>query len=316
MKRVLIALLIMTLALFPLGCGQDTPSAVPGKMITIGIMPDVDSVPFLIAEKNGYYTKRGAQVKVIPFKSAKDRDSALQGGQLDGVVSDMVAVIFANAGGINLRMCSQTDGTIELMAGKGSDITSVDGLKGRSVGLSSNTVMEYSLDRMLEANRVLPDEVNKVVIPQLPTRFEMLQGDRVDAAIMVQPFSSLALKDGATMLTSTDVLANKCVTVAFTAETLRDNPEEIKAVMRAYNDATAYLQTEPTASYLDFVIQAMGFPAEVKDIIKMPQYRQAELPEKRVFDDVMAWMADGQLVKATYNYDDLINRDVLRQMIE
>ncbi|NLN87088.1 MAG: ABC transporter substrate-binding protein [Syntrophomonadaceae bacterium] len=316
MKRVLIALLIMTLALFPLGCGQDKPSAVPGKMITIGIMPDVDSVPFLIAEKNGYYTKRGAQVKVIPFKSAKDRDSALQGGQLDGVVSDMVAVIFANAGGINLRMCSQTDGTIELMAGKGSDITSVDGLKGRSVGLSSNTVMEYSLDRMLEANRVLPDEVNKVVIPQLPTRFEMLQGDRVDAAIMVQPFSSLALKDGATMLTSTDVLANKCVTVAFTAETLRDNPEEIKAVMRAYNDAAAYLQTEPTASYLDFVIQAMGFPAEVKDIIKMPQYRQAELPEKRVFDDVMAWMADGQLVKATYNYDDLINRDVLRQMIE
>lgn len=316
MKRVLIALLIMTLALFPLGCGQDKPSAVPGKMITIGIMPDVDSVPFLIAEKNGYYTKRGAQVKVISFKSAKDRDSALQGGQLDGVVSDMVAVIFANAGGINLRMCSQTDGTIELMAGKGSDITSVDGLKGRSVGLSSNTVMEYSLDRMLEANRVLPDEVNKVVIPQLPTRFEMLQGDRVDAAIMVQPFSSLALKDGATMLTSTDVLANKCVTVAFTAETLRDNPEEIKAVMRAYNDAAAYLQTEPTASYLDFVIQAMGFPAEVKDIIKMPQYRQAELPEKRVFDDVMAWMADGQLVKATYNYDDLINRDVLRQMIE
>ncbi|HRY11981.1 MAG TPA: MetQ/NlpA family ABC transporter substrate-binding protein [Syntrophomonadaceae bacterium] len=312
MKRLLIVLLIITLGLFPLGCNQDKQSALPDKMITIGIMPDVDSVPFLIAEKNGYYAKQGVQVKIIPFKSAKDRDSALQSGQLDGVVSDMVAVIFANAGGINLRMCSRTDGTIELMTGKGSGITSVNGLKGRSVGLSSNTVMEYSLDRMLEANQVQPSEVSKVAIPQLPTRFEMLQGGRVDAAIMVQPFSSLALKDGGMVLTSTDILANKCVTIAFTAESLSDNPEEIKAVMRAYNDAVVYLQTEPTESYLDYIIQAMGFPAEVKDIIKMPQYHQAELPEKRIFDDVMTWMADRQLVKTIYNYDDLINGEVLR----
>lgn len=157
-----------------------------------------------------------------------------------------------------------------------------------------------------------PSEVSKVAIPQLPTRFEMLQGGRVDAAIMVQPFSSLALKDGGMVLTSTDILANKCVTIAFTAESLSDNPEEIKAVMRAYNDAVVYLQTEPTESYLDYIIQAMGFPAEVKDIIKMPQYHQAELPEKRIFDDVMTWMADRQLVKTIYNYDDLINGEVLR----
>lgn len=73
MKRLLIVLLIITLGLFPLGCNQDKQSALPDKMITIGIMPDVDSVPFLIAEKNGYYAKQGVQVKIIPFKSAKDR---------------------------------------------------------------------------------------------------------------------------------------------------------------------------------------------------------------------------------------------------
>ncbi|MEQ8200668.1 MAG: MetQ/NlpA family ABC transporter substrate-binding protein [Syntrophomonadaceae bacterium] len=312
MKKLIIALLVLAVGLFSAGCTQDKPTAVPGKVITIGIMPDVDSVPFLIAEKNGYYTKQAVQVKIIPFKSAKDRDSALQSGQLDGVVSDMVAVIFANSGGINLRMCSKTDGTIELLAGKGSGITSVKDLKNRSVGLSSNTVMEYTLDRMLEASQLKPGDINKVAIPQLPTRLEMLQGGKVDAAIMVQPLSSLAIKDGATLLTSTDELANKCVTVAFTAETLRNNPAEIKAVMRAYNDAIAYLQTEPPSSYIDFIIQAMGFPAAAKDIIKMPQYTKAQLPEKRIFDDVMAWMADKQLVKTTYDYDNLISAEVLR----
>lgn len=312
MKKILIGLLIMAAGLFVAGCTQDKPVAPPGQEITIGIMPDVDSVPFVIAEKNGYYTKQGVQVKIIPFKSAKDRDSALQSGQLDGVVSDMVAVIFANTGGINLRMVSKTDGTIELMAGKDSGITSVNGLKARSVGLSSNTVMEYSLDRMLEANQLQPGDINKVAIPQLPTRLEMLQGGKVDAAIMVQPLSSLASQDGARLLTSTDQLANKCVTISFTAETLRDNPEEIKAVIRAYNDAVTYLQAEPPASYIDFISQTMGFPAGVKDIIKMPKYTKAQLPEKRIFDDVMAWMMEKQLVKTTYDYADLINSEVLR----
>ncbi len=312
MKKPLILLLILVLAVFSAGCSKDKSSSVPAKTITIGIMPDVDSVPFLIADQKGYYAKQGVQVKIVPFKSAKDRDSALQSGQLDGVVSDMVAVIFANAGGINLRMCSKTDGTIELIAGKGTGITSVNGLKGRNVGLSSNTVMEYTLDRMLATGQLQPGDINKVIIPQLPTRLEMLQGGKVDAAIMVQPFSSLAIKDGATVLTDTDKLANKCVTVAFTAETLKNNPEEIKAVMRAYNDAIAYLQTESTASYIDSVIAGMGFPEGVKDIIKMPKYNKAELPSETIFNDVMAWMQAKQLVKTTYNYKDLVNADVLR----
>ena len=104
-------------------------------------MPDVESVPFIIAEKNGYFTKEGVKVKIEHFTSARDRDSALQSGQLDGVMTDVLAVVFANEGGINLKIISKNDGNIELMAGKDSGITDLAGLKGRTVGLSTNTIM-------------------------------------------------------------------------------------------------------------------------------------------------------------------------------
>lgn len=312
MKKILILLLIIAMGSIAGGCSQDQPAGKPAKTINIGIMPDVESAPFLIAEKNGYYAKQGVQVKIVPFKSAKDRDSALQSGQLDGVVTDMVAVIFANSGGINLRICAKTDGNIELLAGQDSGITSVQGLQGKSVGLSTNTIMEYSLDRMLENQQTQPGDVNKVAIPQLPTRLEMLQGGKVDAAILPEPLSGLAIQGGARVLSSTDQLGNKAGVIAFTAGSLQSHPGEVQAVMRAYNDAVGYMQAEPLAAYIDFLIQAQGFPAAVKDIIRMPQYTKAEMPSAAIFDDVMNWMMDKQLVKNQYNYNDLVNAEMLR----
>ena len=154
MKKLIIVCLIMVLSLGLVGCTQQRAAQVTAKTITIGVMPDVESIPFLIADKNGYFTKQGVQVKIEHFNCAKDRDSALQSGQLDGVITDMLAVVFANEGGINLKICAKNDGNIELMAGKTSGINSTADLKGKSIGLSTNTIMEYTTDRMLEAAEI------------------------------------------------------------------------------------------------------------------------------------------------------------------
>ncbi|NPV90580.1 MAG: ABC transporter substrate-binding protein [Firmicutes bacterium] len=313
MKKVLIGFLISVTMLSFIGCSKTTTTApAPDKTIRIGIMPDVESIPFIIAERNGYYKKEGVQVKIEHFNSAKDRDSALQGGKLDGVVSDMLAVVFANEGGIGLKIVSKNDGNISLMAGKDSGINSMKDLKGRSVGLSTNTIMEYTTDRMLETAQYKPEDIKKIGIPQLPTRLEMLQGGRVDAAILPEPLSGLAVKNGARVLHTTDQLASKCGVIAFTTRSLQESPEEIKAVLRAYNDAVAYLQTESVASFAEFVVQEQGFPAQVKESLKLPSYSRAELPSEKTFNDVVQWMKGKDLIKGNYEYRALVDDRVLR----
>lgn len=312
MKKVLVLFLVVICGLVFAGCGQEKSASVPAKTITIGVMPDMESIPFIIADKNGYFTQEGVQVKIVPFKSAKDRDSALQGGQLDGMISDILAVVFANEGGLDLKICAKTDGNIVLMAGKDSGINSMADLKGRSIGLSSNTIMEYTVDKMLEADQINPEDIKKEIIPQIPNRFEMLQGGKIDAAIMPEPLAGVAVKNGARVLNSTDQMANKAGAIAFTAKSLQENPAEIKAIFRAYNDAVEYLQKEPPASYVDFIIQSQGFPAEAKDIFKLPQYSQAELPSENIFNDVVKWLKDKNLIKGSYEYNALIDEQVLR----
>lgn len=308
---VIIALIAVT-ALGLSGCDKGKGVEPNPKRLTIGIMPDVESIPFIIAEKNGYFKKQGVEVKLEHFKSAKDRDSALQSGKLDGVVTDIVAVVFANEGDINLKMTAKTDGNIQLLAGNASEIKSAGDLKGKSIGLSTNTIMEFTLDQMLAAASLTPEEVKKVAIPQIPTRLEMLQGGKVDAAIMVDPYASLGIKNGATLLNSTDRMANKSGVIAFTGKSLQENPNGVKAVFKAYNEAVAYLAQEPAASYIDFVIQSQGFPAEVKGVLTLPQYKQATLPEERIFLEAVKWLKGKNLIKGSYEYRSLVEESVLR----
>lgn len=315
MKNKLIYLMMIIAGLSLAGCSQWGNPAEPAKtekIICIGVMPDVESIPLVIAEKNGYFEKEGVQVKLVHFKSAKDRDSALQSGELDGVITDMVAVVFAHEGGIDIKAISRIDGNVELLAGRTSGIQSLKDLKGKDIGISSNTIMEYSLDRMLQTAGMQPGDVQKIAIPQLPTRLEMLQGAKIDAAIMPQPLSDLARKNGAVVLNSTDKMQNKAGVMAFTSKILQEDPAAIKAIYRAYNEGVVYLQTAPVDDYIDYVIEAQGFPADVKGSFALPGYQPATAPDEKVMADVLEWMTSKELIKGSYGYADIVDNQLLR----
>lgn len=311
-RKVFVSILLVMLCFSLVGCGekQELPPTV--KTIHIGIMPDVESVPFIIAEKNGYFEQENVAVKLEYFKSAKDRDSALQSGQLDGVVTDLLAVVFANEGGYELKAIAKTDGDIKLLAGANSGINNMANLKGKSIGLSTNTIMEYTLDRMLEVNQLTAEEVKKVAIPQLPTRLEMLQGEKIEGAILPEPLAGLAVQNGARVLITTDDLGKKAGAFAFTKECLEENGAEVKAIFTAYNLAVEYLRNEPSDNYIDFLIEKQGFPAAVKETIKLPIYTEAALPDVKVVDDILAWVKAKELIQNDFKYEDLVDEKILR----
>ncbi len=312
MKRIFISVLLVVAALTLVGCLATPQGPSEEGAINIGVMPDVESIPFIIAEKNGYFEAQGAEVNLIHFKSAQDRDSAMQSGQLDGLITDVVAVVFANEGGLKQRIIAANDGNIEMLAGRDTGINTLTDLVNKQVGLSTNTIMEYSADKMLQSQQIDPATIHKVAIPPLPTRLEMLLEGRIDACILPDPLAALAVKNGAKVLCSTDELANKPGAIAFTERSLKDNPEAIKAIFRAYNDSVAYLEQGLNEEYLDFIIEKQGFPADVRDSLQLPPYRLATPPEKDIIAGVLGWMKAKDLIKGDYQYIDLVDESFLR----
>jgi len=296
-KLPLFILLVLLLA----NCGRDN-----SKILVLGIMPDVDSIPYVVAEKKGYYP---VPVEITLFRSAKDRDSALQSGRLDGIITDMLAVLFTNEGGIKLTIIAKTSGDIKLLASPDSGITTIKELKGKTIGLSSNTIMEYTADKMLESAGIQPSDVRKAAIPGIPIRLEMLKSGKIDAAILPEPLASLAGKEGAVTLCSLDSMEDMSIgVIAFTEKALKDKKAHVKALLAGYDQAVHYLSSEPASSYMDFIIQKQGFPERLADFIELPKYTKAELPSEKNFNSALKWLKDKRLIKSSFEYSAIVDK--------
>ncbi len=306
-KYLLLAIsLICVFAVMVSGCGNKQAENKELQSVTVGVMPDIDSVPIIIAQEKGYFAEEGLKVNIQQFKSAMDRDAALQSGNLDGAISDLLAVAFAKSGGFDVKVTAYTDGDYKLIAGKNENVTSPKDLVGKDVAVSKNTIIEYVTDQISVSQSMKEDSINKVVIPQIPTRLEMLQNGKLAAATLPEPMGSIAVANGCKFVTDSEQLGINPGVMMFTAKCVDNKKAELQAFYRAYNKAVKYLNEQPQDEYMDLIIEKSGFPAIAKTALKLPKYREAGLPQEKDVVDCMKWMNSKGLIKQEFSYKDLV----------
>ena len=155
---------VVALTVLGMACGttEDTPTPTPATAtptpvvddtpIRVGLLPIIDSVPFYLAEEEGLFEAAGLNVELITFNSALERNVALQTGAIDGQLADLIATGLINNERHTVSIVKTTYratndvAMIALVAGADSGISSPSDLAGRSVGISSNSLIEYHLD--------------------------------------------------------------------------------------------------------------------------------------------------------------------------
>lgn len=310
MKRFL-AVVLSLVFLFTAGCGSESqPKDTKLSKITIGLMPDTDSIPFIIAAERGYFAQEGIEVELVSFKSAMERDAALQSGNLDGAVSDLLAVIFARSGGFALHATSYTDGNYNLVAGGNAGISTPADLRGKEIAISRNTIIEYITDEILKINGLDEQDVSKVVIPQIPVRLEMLQSGNLAAAVLPEPMASVAAASGNRYVTGSAELGLNPGVIVFADAAIQEKAESIRAMYRAYNKSVDYLNHAPRAEYIDLVMDKSGFPAPARDALELKPYRTAGLPAEKDVEEAVHWVKSRDLA-GDFRYDELVSNLLL-----
>lgn len=303
MKKLTIIGLVLVLIFSLAGCGKETAAQKP---LTIGLMASVDAIPIILAEQQGLFEKEKVQVKYEIFKSAKDRDAAYQSGNLDGIIGDQVAVCLYQNAGFDLKIASSTTCDHLLIAGKDSGVKSMKDIGGKTVAISENTVIEYTLDKMLEAQNMDPKSIVKTAIPAIPARVEMLTNNKVDLALLPEPFASLAIKDGGVVLGKASEMGLYPSVIAFSQEAITNKKEEINLFFKAYNAAIDFTNTNPIATYEDIVIDDIGFPKEMKGQIVLPAFEKSGLPPEGELQDAIDWVNANQLGDKKLTPKDLV----------
>lgn len=273
-------------------------------------------MPFYVAEKDKLYTKEGVQVELVSFASAMERDAALQAGQIDGQVADLLAVALLKKIGADVKIASiglgatPKEGRFAILSSPKSGITDLAGLKGGTLGISQNSIIDYVSDQMLLDKGVQLDSVKKVSIPKMPVRLDMLLSDQINAACLPDPLASLAQAKGAHLLID-DTYKNISQTVfLFRTESIKANSEGIKAVLRAYGTAGQALTNNPD-QYRDLFLEKAQIPQELKDSYQTPTFSKLQLPTEEEVQSVMKWMVEKNLIPQAYNYQELVDPNLL-----
>ncbi|MEY8356253.1 MetQ/NlpA family ABC transporter substrate-binding protein [Lachnospiraceae bacterium 54-53] len=288
---ILTGLLCGAAALMLGGCAGKSKTEAD-TTVHLGVMYSSDIVPLTIITEQGLDKKYGFQLDMQVFSSAKDRDAALQTGKLDGVFTDFIGLCMYQNAGLDVKAAGCTDGDYVLLAGKDTGITSLDNARGRSIAISENTLIDYSLDYILNNAGFDDTYLDKQVVPRIPDRLEMLRNGKIDLVLLPEPFSTLAVKDGAVVLGSANTDGLYPAVSAFTKEAIDEKSATLRKMYQAYDEAVDYINSTPLEEYEATVIQAAGYPEELTGSIELPVYRKNELPKTDDLQAAVEWSAE------------------------
>ncbi|KAA6322790.1 hypothetical protein EZS27_027703 [termite gut metagenome] len=210
------------------------------------------------------------------------------------------------AGGIGLGIVIKNDGYFYLIAGEKSSIDTISQLKHKNIAVSRNTVIEYATDQILAQAGIAPEEVNKPEINKIPIRLEMVQNGQIDATILPDPFASIAVSNGHKSVITTQELGISVTGTIFSTKALKEKGDEIKLLVKGYNQAVEYIHKHPRTDWIQILIEDVGIPENLAEGVALPQYTPATIPSSKDIKRTVDWLKAKGLVPDTYTGDTLV----------
>ncbi len=290
MKRLILTVLLVILL----------PSLVSAKEFRVGLMPAKESLPFYAEEKLGIFKKYGITLVIIPFRSALERDSAFEAGKIDGAINDIIGTALISRGGKKakiLRTIARSKKNVPVFR----IMKAKDPGSSKDVAISSNTVIEYVTDRIIEKNRSAAG-LKKTDIKSVPLRMQLLLEGKVGWATIAEPLASyLELKGAGTAYTDEGVKGSQ---VLFMARTDLDEPFR-KQLLAAFDEISLEINKRK-GELKDLLWAKLGLPAELRQYYAVPDVGVKDLPARDEVEDVLTWMRTKNLLKEDLSYEGLV----------
>ncbi len=317
-KSLLITLLSMILLLaVATGCarnGQENEQENSQAILKIGSLTTEENLPILVAQKNGYFESENVQVEFVPLQSPVELQNVFQSGELDGMITDMMIALMLKGSGEDLRITSialgstPQEGRFAIVAAPNSDIKTVQDLKGKSIGISNNSIIEYVTDRILGQAGMSPSEVKKTTVAKIPVRIQMLLNNQIDAITVPDPHISNAVAQGAKVIaddTNGENLSQSVIIM--TQKALRSKTDAISRFYKAYAKAVEDINSEPD-QYKGLLVTNINIPEQIANSYKVQNYPEPQLPVEKDVNNVINWLKNKNLLKNDIKYTEVIQK--------
>jgi len=281
--------------------------------LRIAVLPVLDTLPLYVAEAEGYFTAQGIAVELIPTASAAERDQLLQAGQIDGFITDLVALGLYNRESpqviaVRYAMIPTADfAQFRILAAAQSGINSVEDLRGVPIGVSEGTVIEYVTHRLLEAEGLPTEAIVTLAVPKISDRMALLDAGELHAATLPEPLASLAMQQGALVIADdTHHPEVSCSLYAFRKDVIERQPQTVHAFLAAIDQASAAINADKSR-WSTLLAEKGVVPASLAGGYTLPDYPADAVPTEAQFADAIAWLKETGRLTTTPEYQDSVD---------
>ena len=291
------------------------------ETIRVGVLSIADSLPIFAAEQEGMFEAAGLNVEVYPFKSSADQSKAVEAGELDIVMNDMIVQSLMKKADTDTKVINMafgadpTEGRFVVVAAPNSGIEKPEDLIGKRVAISTNTMMEYLMAQYEDYFDLDASGIELVNMPDLMLRVEtLLQGKDIDAAILPDPLATFAIsKGGVAVIDDTTLDENYSQSVYLaTNEFMSKHKSELKTFVKVLQDSMTDINEHPD-KYRALLMEKARVPEELQETYPIPTFSPGTVPSEQEVTRLEAWMVEKKMLDKVYRYADLVDTSFVKE---
>jgi NitT/TauT family transport system substrate-binding protein len=313
MRFRLISVLILIAAIASSGAVQ---AEEPAK-IRFGALPVLQALPLFVAQEKGIFAKHGANVELIPFNAAAEKDIALSTGSIDGYFGDLLTPIVLKANGRDVVIVATNYDTRKdrrmfgVLGKPGGKYKSASDLADVPVAISSNSVIDYVTSRLLTSKGVPVDKVASVEAKNIGLRMQMLLSGQVEAATLPEPLITAAIAKGASLLADDSGLGESQTVLVFSGPFVRKHANAVKAFLAAQNEASKIIGADPD-SVRGIMVENVRLPEPLKAKYPFPRFPELMAPDKDAVMDIINWLQKKGVITPGLTYEQVVDAGMLK----
>ena len=295
MKRPLFYILLFVVSLAFAACGQsyEQKQALSKKQrleaarrdsaaLKIATTPTLDCLPLFIALEDSLFQSGGVDVRLRARTSQLDGDTLIEGGHVEGFVTDLIRAERLKKRGTPLRYVAATNSYWQFISNRLARVKELKQMSDKMVAMTRYSATDYLAGLAIDSAKT-KHEVYRVQINDVDIRLKMLLNNEIDAVLLTEPQASTArMFKNMVLMDSRD--KDICLgVIAFSEKALaqKGRQTQLDAFVRVYNNVCDSINRHGATHYRDIIKKYMHVDDKTIDALPKLNYQQAAAPREK-----------------------------------
>lgn len=276
--------------------GGAAEDAADSLSLRVAVMPTLDCLPIYVAYESGIFARESLSVSLVPFTAHMDCDTAIAGGTVHVMPSDLVRAERLVRQGTPLRYVTATDLQWQLLTAKNARIRKLPQIDDKMMAMTRYSATAMMADHLVDSAKLQTERVFRIQVNDVHVRLNMMETGIMDAMLLPEPQATVARNLGCNMLYDSGADSLAMGVVAFSEKALKDSlhQQQMETFIKAYDEACDSINILGLEHYRDIITNRCQVKESIVDSIIIqhpPRYTHARPPRQRDIDRAKAWLS-------------------------